>query len=143
VADQFPERMNLSSRALASVDDDLDVLWEDGERVFCRDRRPNADGKLDNILIVRLGAKHPTADSRDRLAHEYALREELDGAWAVRPLELIRERGQTLLILEDPGSEPLDLLLGAPMKLGRFLRLAVAIAAALTQLHRRGLIQRT
>ena len=43
-----------------------------------------------------------------------------------------------MLVLEDPGGEPLEGLLGAPMEVGRFLRLAIAIAAALTQLHRRG-----
>ena len=58
-----------------------------------------------------------------RLAHEYGLKDELDVAWAVRPLELVRERGRTILVLEDPGSEPLGRLLGAPLEPGRFLRL--------------------
>jgi PAS domain S-box-containing protein len=117
-------------------------LWEDGERVFCRERRPDADGKLSNVLIVMPAAEHPTPASLDRLAHEYALKDQLDGAWAVRPLALIRERGRTMLMLEDPASEPLDQLLGPPMEPGRFLRLAIAIAAALTQLHRRGLVHK-
>jgi PAS domain S-box-containing protein len=134
--------MNVSSLIPTENDDGLDVLWEDGERVFCRDRRLNADGKLNDVLIVRLTAEHPTSADLDRLAHEYALKDKLYGPWAVRPLELIRKRGQNLLILEDPGGEPLDRLLGAPMKLGRFLRLAVAIAAALAQLHRRGLVHK-
>ena len=38
------------------------------------------------------------------------LKDELDGAWAARPLELIREGGRTMLVLEDPGGEPLDRL---------------------------------
>ena len=54
----------------------------------------------------------------------------------MRPLELISEAGQTLLMLEDPGSEPPDRLFGAPVKLDRFLRLANAITAAITQFHR-------
>ena len=80
--------------------------------------------------------------SLDRLAHEYGLKDELDEAWAVRPLELVREGGRTMLVLEDPGGEPLDRLLGAPMEMGRFLRLAIGIAAALGKLHQRGLIHK-
>ena len=99
--------MNVSSRG-PKRDDRLEVLWEDGERIFCREPRLKADGKLGNVLIVRLSAEHPSAVSLDRLAHEYALKDELDGAWAVRPLALIRERGRTMLVLEDPASEPLD-----------------------------------
>src|SRR6202011_1790044 len=39
-------------------------------------------------------------------------------------------------------SEPLDRLLGVPMEVRGFLRLAIAIAAALTQVHRRGLVHK-
>jgi serine/threonine protein kinase len=134
--------MTTSSWLLINGDDGPEVLWSDGERVFCREWRPNADGKLDSVLLVTLTADHPRSASLDQFAHEYALRDELDGGWAVRPLELIRERGRTLLVLEDTSSEPLEKLLGTPMELGRFLRLATAIAAALTQLHRRGLIHK-
>jgi hypothetical protein len=34
-----------------------------------------------------------------------------------------------VLVLEDPGGELLDRLLGKPMELGRFLRLAINLAA--------------
>jgi serine/threonine protein kinase len=47
-----------------------------------------------------------------------------------------------MLILEDPGDEPLNRLLGQPMELNRFLRLAVGLAAALGQLHQHGLIHK-
>ena len=86
------------------------------------------------------GATNPAI--LDRLAHEYSLKDELDGAWAVRPLELVRDRGQTILVLEDPGGELLSGLLGAPMEVGRFLRLAVGVAAALGKAHQRGLIHK-
>jgi hypothetical protein len=43
-------------------------------------------------------AKHPAPAALDRLAHEYELRDELDPAWAARPLKLVRERGQTILL---------------------------------------------
>jgi serine/threonine protein kinase len=77
-----------------------------------------------------------------RLTHEYELKDELDSAWALRPLELVREGGRTMLMLEAPGGEPLDRLIGPPMELERFLRLAVALTAALGRLHERGLIHK-
>jgi predicted ATPase/signal transduction histidine kinase len=133
--------MNVSSRGSTKPKAGLQILWSDGERVYCRAQHRGADGKPKHVLIVRLTGD-PTLASLDRIAHEYALRDELDGGWAVRPLDLVRERGRTSLILEDPDSEPIAHLLGAPMKLDRFLRLAIAIAGALIKLHQRGLIHR-
>ncbi|MGY3119003.1 serine/threonine protein kinase [Bradyrhizobium sp. S3.14.4] len=134
--------MNVSSPIPTHGDGGLELLWDDGERVFCREWRRGADGNVNNVLIVKAATEHPPAAVLDRLAHEYALRDELDGTWAVRPLELIRDGGRTLLILEDPGSEPLEQLLGAPMKLDHFLRLALGITTAVDQLHRQGLVHK-
>src|ERR1700694_1568704 len=47
-----------------------------------------------------------------------------------------------MLLLEDPGGEPLDRLLGQPMEMGRFLQVATGLSAALRQLHERGLIHK-
>ena len=46
------------------------------------------------------------------------------------------------LVLEDPGGEPLDLLLGRPLEVATFLRIAVPLAAAIAQVHARGLIHK-
>ena len=110
--------------------------------MFRREWRDGAEGDRRAVLVVLPAAEHPTPGSLDRLANEYGLRDELDGAWAVRPLELVRERGSTKLVLEDPGGEPLERLLGRPMEMGRFLRLATGLAAALGRLHKRGLIHK-
>ncbi|WP_434033062.1 trifunctional serine/threonine-protein kinase/ATP-binding protein/sensor histidine kinase [Cupriavidus sp. a3] len=115
--------------------------WDDGERVFCRAVRP-VDGSVQSVLLARPAAEHPLPATLDRLAHELDLKGELDGAWAVRPLEIVREAGRTQLVLEDPGGEPLSRLLGAPMEVADFLRLAICIAAALGKLHRRGLVHK-
>ncbi|MGC2787080.1 MAG: AAA family ATPase, partial [Roseiarcus sp.] len=117
-------------------------LWEDGERVFSRGWRESGEGRRVAVLIVDLAAQLPTPVGLDRLAHEYGLKDELSTAWAARPLELVRERGRSLLVLEDPGGEPLDRLLGQPMTLESFLRLAIGIATALAEVHRRGLIHK-
>jgi serine/threonine protein kinase len=134
--------MNLSIRFDADGDRSFRVLWEDGDRVFCRGRRRSSDGDRDAVLAVLPAAEHPTPASLDRLAHEYGLKDELDGAWAVRPLELVRDRGRTMLVLEDSDSEPLGRLVGAPLELGRFLRLAIGITSALGKAHRRGLVHK-
>src|SRR3984957_14569047 len=119
----------------------LQVLWEDGERIFCRGES-FTNGDRATMLAVLPAAKPPAPATLDRLAREYELKDELDGAWAVRPLELVRDRGRTMLVLEDTGNEPLHRLLGPPMEVRSFLRLAIAVAAALTQVHRRGLVHK-
>ncbi|WMT78177.1 AAA family ATPase [Bradyrhizobium sp. Ash2021] len=132
--------MNPSTLLGADGNANFQALLEDGERVFCRvGSHANADG---SVLAVLPAAEHPTPATLDRLAHEYGLKEELDGAWAVRPLGLIREGGRTMLVLEDPGGEPLERLLGAPLETDHFLRPAIDIAVALGKLHRRGLLHK-
>ena len=78
----------------------------------------------------------------DRLTHEYELKDELDGAWAARPLALMRDPGRTVLVLDDLGGEPLDRLHRGPVETGRFLRLAIAVTSALGKLHQRGLVHK-
>ncbi|WP_280155833.1 ATP-binding sensor histidine kinase [Piscinibacter sp. XHJ-5] len=99
-------------------------------------------GERRDCITVLPAAEHPAPASVSRLSHEYALKDHLDGAWALRPLELVRERGQTALVLEYHGGEPLDRLLGLPMDTARFLRLAIALAAAVSRLHERGLVHK-
>ena len=118
------------------------VLWEDGERVFCRGWRLGDDGNPSAVLVVLPAGERPSPSSLDRLAHEYGLKDELDGAWAVQPLELVHDGGRTMLVLEDPGGKPLDRLHGVAMEVGNFLRLAVSIASALGKVHQRGLLHK-
>jgi PAS domain S-box-containing protein len=123
-------------------DSSVQILSEDADRIFCRAWRRGAEGEPDVVLTVRPASEHPTSASLDRLAHEYSLKDELDSTWAVRPLELGRDRGRAMLVLEDPGGEPLDRLLGVPIEVGRFLRLAIGIVAALGKAHQRGLVHK-
>jgi PAS domain S-box-containing protein len=80
------------------------------------------------------------------LEHEYSLAAELDPAWAARPLVLTRHEGRTILVLKDPGGEPLDRILerchGQPLDLTRVLRIAIGLTTALGQVHRHGLIHK-
>ena len=132
-----------SFRFGAEEDDDaIQVLWRDGERVLCRGSRPGADGEQHGVLAVLPTVEHPSVASRDRLAHEYALKDALDGAWAAQPLALEQIQGRTWLILDDPGGGILEGLLGGPMAVGGFLRLARGLAEAVAGLHRHGMIHK-
>jgi serine/threonine protein kinase len=98
------------------------------------------------VLAVAPAAERPSPRSLRRLEHEYLLAAELDAAWAAKPLALARHEGQTVLILKDPGGDPLDLILerdqGRPLDLSRVLQIAIGLAAALGQVHRCGLIHK-
>src|SRR5882762_5892098 len=94
------------------------------------------------ILLLGAVCEHPAPATLKRLEHEYALERELRSAWAAQPIALTEHQGRTTLVLEDPGGEPLDGLLRAPMELGLFLRVAVGLAVALRQLHAQGIIHK-
>jgi serine/threonine protein kinase len=104
--------------------------------------RARQDGEQSTVLVVAPVSEYPALGSVARLEHEYSLRDELDPDWALRPLALTRREGRMMLVLNDPGGEPLDQCLGKPMELGRFLRLAINLAAGLGKLHRRWLIHK-
>ena len=118
--------------------DKYQILSEDGERLLCRGWRLGDDGRRESVLIVLPAADRPSRSSLDRLTHEYGLKDELDKAWAARPLELVRDGDRAMLVLEDPGGEPLDRLLGRPLETAQFLRIAISLVVALRQTHERG-----
>jgi serine/threonine protein kinase len=117
----------------------LEPLREDAEFVMYRGRR---DGDPHHILVVAPVSEQPAQWTLRRLEHEYALRSELDPAWAASPLALVRDKGRTVLALKDPGGEPLDRLSERPLELTQFLRIAIGLAAALGKLHEHGIIHK-
>src|SRR5215813_9483083 len=125
---------------VAYSDGSSQVLWEDGERVLSRGWRLDDNGNRLAVLLVAVAADHPSRARLDRLAHELSLKDELDAAWAVLPLNVERGSGRTmLLVLEDPGGDPLFRLLGSPLDVEGFWALAIGVATALGKLHQRGL----
>jgi serine/threonine protein kinase len=132
----------MKPRLLKGFDSSGQVAWEDGERVFSRGWRLDDDGKRSAVLLVAAATDHPSRSSLDRLIHEYELKDELDGAWALRPLALVHDASRTTLVLDDPGGEPLDRLLGSPNEAGSFLRLAIASAKAVGEVHGRDLVHK-
>jgi predicted ATPase/GAF domain-containing protein len=131
-----------SSTPSAGENGRLEVLWEDGERVFCSILHRDADGGQSARLAVLTAGDQRTPGGADRLVHEFGLRSHLDGAWALRPLDLVRESGRTMLLVEWSGGEPLYGLIGSPMEVGQFLRIAIGLSAALRGLHEGGLVHK-
>jgi PAS domain S-box-containing protein len=103
--------------------------------------RGSGDG-LDPILLIAPTGERAARASLKRLEHEYALRALLDPDWAARPVALAPREGHMSLVLEDPGGEPLDRLLGRPLDVTQFLRIAIPLAVALRRVHERGLIHK-
>src|SRR5579871_3877914 len=122
--------------------DSVEVLWRDSGRIFCKLWRKDVDRERHAFIPITAGAGHPTQESISHLAREHELKSYLDAHWALLPLELVRERGQTLLLVDYAGGEPLDRFVRQPMDIGQFLRVAVALSSAIGQLHGRGLIHK-
>src|SRR3981189_2047838 len=121
----------------------FETLREGADFTLYRGRQ---HGNPSPVLVIAPSAEQPSPQSLRRLEHEYSLAAELDPAWAAKPLALTRHEGRTILVLSDPGGEPLDRILarrqGQPLDLTRSLRIATGLATALGQVHRRGLIHK-
>ncbi len=119
----------------------LEPLRMDEEFVLYRADHSSERGSP-SVLVLAPASKHPPLATLKKIEHEYSLRHELDSAWAVRPLALSEQRGQTMLALEDPGGDTLEKSLSGPMETAQFLRFAIGLAAALGGLHGRRLIHK-
>src|SRR5258705_4843246 len=112
----------------------LELLRESADFTLYRGRQ---HGNPSPVLAIALSAEQPSPQSLRRLEHEYSLAAELEPAWAARPLALARHEGRTILVLNDPGGEPLDRILerdhGQPLDLTRSLRIAISLATALCE----------
>src|SRR5262249_2133938 len=132
-----------SARMIDLLNRTLEPLRRDAELVLYRAVHAGAAaGVVPSVLIVGPAEEYASVVTLARLEQEYALAAELDARWAVRPLGLARYRGRPVLVLEDPGGDPLDRLVGKPMEMGTFLRLATNIARAVGSVHAAGLIHK-
>ena len=92
----------------------------EGDIALCR----GSGNGLAPILLV--AGEETSFGCVGRLEHEYALKAELDAAWAARPVALKHYNDRMALVLEDPGGAPLDRLLGRPLNVPHFLRIAIS-----------------
>src|SRR5580698_5541662 len=135
----------MTMRVLTAEDGDYDLeplrQWADFTLY-----RGSERGSQVPILAVAITAERPSPRSLKRLEHECSLASELDPAWAAQPRGLTHHNGRAVLILNDPGGEPLDRIMeqhrGQPLDLTRWLTTVIGLAAALSQVHRRGLVHK-
>src|SRR5437867_9463915 len=135
----------------------LETLHQDTEFVLYRGRAvANPEPGRASILVSVPTSAHPALKRMRMLEHELSLRAELDSAWALRPIALAHHQGRAALILEDQRGEPLQRLIekkpvsrGAAdrsteraLELSLFLRLAGGLAAAVGEMHRRGIVHK-
>jgi PAS domain S-box-containing protein len=118
----------------------LERLRDDGEFVLYRAHAKQIEPP--SVLLLAPASTRPSPETLKKLDHEYSLRNELDSAWAVRPLALSERSEQMTLVLEDPGGESLDGFISGAMEMTQFLRFAVGLASALGGLHERKLIHK-
>lgn len=77
-----------------------------------------------------------------RLKNEYEIGMTLNVPTVVRPIALENHQGKPALVMEDFGGEPLERMLGAPMEIGTFLRIAVQIVSAVADIHERHVVHK-
>jgi PAS domain S-box-containing protein len=129
----------------------LEALRKDEEFILYRGR---SQDDTSQVLVLSPVAEYPRPESLKRLEHAYSLKEELDPARSARPIGLARHWDRIVLVLEDPGGEPLDQFggfgetrpSGAPaahaLEVGFCLRVGVNLANAIGHLHRRGIVHK-
>ncbi len=115
-------------------------LREDHELILYRGHSKEVTAP--SVLLLATVSPRPALETVEKLQHEYSFRNELDTTWALRPMTLSQYNGRSVLVFEDPGGEPLNRLVDGPMETKVFLRLAVAIAHAVGQLHKRHVIHK-
>src|SRR5215471_19652490 len=118
----------------------LECLRDDGEFILYRGHAKQPEPP--SVLLLTPASTRPSAETLKKIGHEYSLRNELDPAWAVRPLALSERSAQATLVLEDPGGDTLDGFLSGSMEITQFLGVAVGLTEALGRLHKRELIHK-
>jgi predicted ATPase len=117
----------------------FEVLRQDELFILYRGRSTDSSSQ---VLLCSPTSQHPTPQNLKRLEWAYSLKEELDPAWAIRPIEMANHRDRTVLVMGDPGGVPLDQVLRRPLDLAFSLRIAISLSSAIGHLHRRGIIHK-
>src|SRR5882724_5015568 len=114
----------------------LEPLRKDGEFILYRGqhRRQTGASTPPSILALAPVSERPALATLRRMEHEYSFRDELDAAWAVRPIALSQHDGKMMLVFENPGGEPLDRVIHGPIEITQFLRFGIGLATALSRL---------
>ncbi|MBR8457974.1 AAA family ATPase [Burkholderia dolosa] len=118
------------------------AVYDDGD--LLRSHALSTDRHGNRIAVLVAQSRRGASDiaAFERLLNEYRMRDKLDRAWAMRPLDLQRRGDSVALVLEDAGGIPLEHLLTERLPTARFLDLAIAIAAAVRRMHTCDIVHR-
>jgi serine/threonine protein kinase len=116
----------------------LSVLCETGALAVCR---ASFQGRPPTLIKLPLAAR-PQTSILQQLEHEYEVARGLAPGFVLQPLGIERVGGTVVLLLEDFAGHMLADELAAPMGLGRFFEIAVALSAALAAVHRQGVVHK-
>ena len=117
----------------------FEALRRDEDSILYRGR---AEEDSSQVLVLAPAKEETGRESVRRLEHEYSLKDELDPAWAARPIALAFHWNRPVLVLQDPGGQPLSQLPGLASELGSALRLAISLVAAIGQAHDHELVHK-
>ncbi|WP_437283672.1 AAA family ATPase [Sorangium sp. So ce375] len=118
----------------------LEVLHQGADTILYRARRD--DGRP--VVLKALRRDHASPRALCRLQHELEIARALESPVVVQAYGIEPFRDEMTLVLEDFGGRSLDRLLDGdgPMPLERFFPLALRLAGALAELHRRHVIHK-
>jgi len=116
-----------------------DLPFPSARRLDARLHRVWLEDGSSRLLI---GSRDDSAALLSLLQREYAFRSALSGNWAATPEALIPSGQRLLLLASDPGGQPLRQLAQPDLPVRRFLRLACAVTAAVSDMHRSGVLHR-
>ena len=95
------------------------------------------------VIIKTLRSDSPAPQDIEHLRREYEIEGRLDSPYVVTPYEFDTNGSPPLLLVfADFGGQPLARLLGNPFETGRFLEIALHLAAALADIHRQDIIHK-
>jgi len=119
----------------------LDYDWTadlGGDAVF--ERRRGRRTRTGAPVLAKVSRGGTRAIDAATLRRECAIASELADAATLLP-RIVETGPQTMLVMEDPGGEPLTSLLGAgPLGVGAALAIGARLAATLAELHARGFV---
>jgi PAS domain S-box-containing protein len=116
-----------------------DILYQNDDLILCRGVRA-VDGVP--VILRRSGGESSPPGEMARLRHDFDMARRLEGHAVLKPLALVTWGSRLALIAEDFGGEPLCCRLGQPMAPGSFFGIATAITAAVSDLHRQGVVHK-
>lgn len=94
------------------------------------------------VLLKIPAASRPAPALLNRLEREFEMARDLDSSRIVRPLALERQAGNAVLVLAQGPVKTLASVLGRPLDIPTFLRIAIGITDALAEIHRHDLVHK-